>query len=566
MKQSVRIKIENLFIYLMFLFSLVLFILSFFHQSSAEIAIRVSTEMGWMVQRTVSLLLLCLSTQLKKRKRRAYDITLILLLISTVHGFKQISFSVLIPLTNLALLLAFLWFRRDFCCPGAPTDRKRGFLVLLLSLVGVLVNASISYHYLSPLLGKGRHTFLDSLKDSLWILLGNAGTVTLPHAAHLLELSMFWFSWLCILAAVIYAFRPWLAPASRHASDLQHARTLLNLYSQNSCSYLALEDDKQLYFGHAVDGVIPYGVVGDTIIINGDPVCADADFPALLREFKDFCERSAHKMFFLSVTPHYLEEYKKQGFGCVKCGEEARFALADYEISGKKGAKMRMNINHATKAGVTVEEYKPLEQRDPDIEAAFDRVSAEWLGQKKSSLLSFTMGTAGLEHPMDKRYFYAQDKDGRIVAFIVFVPFLGKDGYMADVTRHGNDAPSGVMETIIYEAFQVFRAEGVHYGSLGVAPLAGLSDEDASLTEKLLRFVYGHLNECYGFKDLYRAKEKYSPTEWVPAYYVYLPKHPSPDMFYAIVKIQNKDVIRESVESFLKEKAHHETSHKQDEN
>ena len=37
-------------------------------------------------------------------------------------------------------------------------------------------------------------------------------------------------------------------------------------------------------------------------------------------------------------------------------------------------------------------------------------------------------------------------------------------------------------------------------------------------------------------------------------------------MFYAIVKIQNKNVIRESVESFLKEKVHHETSHKQDEN
>ena len=42
------------------------------------------------------------------------------------------------------------------------------------------------------------------------------------------------------------------------ASDLQHARTLLNLYSQNPCSYLTLEDDKILYFGKQVDGVIPY--------------------------------------------------------------------------------------------------------------------------------------------------------------------------------------------------------------------------------------------------------------------------------------------------------------------
>ena len=215
---------------------------------------------------------------------------------------------------------------------------------------------------------------------------------------------------------------------------------------------------------------------------------------------------------------------------------------------------MRMNINHATKAGVKVSEYRPLEKRDPEIEQAFDRVTDEWLGQKKSSLLSFTMGTAGLENPMDKRYFYARDKDNQIVAFIVFVPFLGKDGYMADVTRHGNGAPGGVMETIIYEAFQVFKNEGIHYGSLGVAPLAGLDDEKAEPVEKLLHFVYDHLNECYGFKDLYRAKEKYSPTEWIPAYYIYLPKFPTPDMFYAVVKIQNNNVIREAVQSFLHRK------------
>lgn len=159
---------------------------------------------------------------------------------------------------------------------------------------------------------------------------------------------------------------------------------------------------------------------------------------------------------------------------------------------------------------------------------------------------------------MDKRYFYAKNAEGTIVAFIAFVPFLGKDGYMADVTRHGCNAPGGVMETIIYEAFQTFRSEGVHYGSLGVAPLAGLDDEKASLVERLLRFVYNNLNDCYGFKDLYRAKEKYSPTQWLPAYYVYLPKHPTPDMFYAVVKIQNPDGIREGVQSFLKGKIHHE--------
>ena len=153
----------------------------------------------------------------------------------------------------------------------------------------------------------------------------------------------------------------------------------------------------------------------------------------------------------------------KQGFGLVKSGEEARFKLSDYEITGKKGAKMRMNINHATKAGVTVHEYKVLEKRAPAIDKEFNRITNEWLEVKKSGMLQFTMGTVGLENPMDKRYFYALNSDGKMVAFIVFVPFLGKNGYMADVTRHGKDAPGGVMETIIYQAFQVFKEEGIGY-------------------------------------------------------------------------------------------------------
>ncbi len=48
---------------------------------------------------------------------------------------------------------------------------------------------------------------------------------------------------------------------------------------------------------------------------------------------------------------------------------------------------MRMNINHATKAGVTVHEYKVLEKRDPAIDKEFNRITNEWLEVKKSGML-----------------------------------------------------------------------------------------------------------------------------------------------------------------------------------
>lgn len=554
MSRSTRIKIENIIIIFIALASLGLLVLSFLPSLPVSAVVRVSLEMGKMVERAFSIVILAVSLQLMKRRRTAWNVVVFVLLVNFIRGFSGFHrpSHMFIMAGDAVLLAAFVYFRDDFCCPSSKRSKKGASAFLVLSLAGIAANAGISYHYMKiGALGSGGSLW-DSLVSGTGMIFGMENGLPGRVGASKVEMAVFWFSWTCVLAAVMYAARPWIQARRGQKTDLQHARTLLNLYSQNPCSYLALEDDKYLYFGTGVDGVIPYGAVGETVIVNGDPVCADKDFPALLAEFKEFCQKSAHNLFFLSVTDYYLEEYQNQGFGFVKCGEEARFRLSEYEISGKKGAKMRMNINHATKAGVTVQEYKVMEQRDPVLEKEFDRITQEWLQEKKSALLKFTLGSVGLEDPMDKRYFYALDASGSMVAFIVFVPFLGKNGYMADVTRHGTNAPGGVMETIIYQSFQVFREEGVEYGSLGVAPLAGLEEKSSNLVERLLRFVYDHLNECYGFRDLYRAKEKYSPTQWLPSYYVYLPKLPTPDMFYAVARIQNPQGIWNYVGSIVK--------------
>ena len=58
--------------------------------------------------------------------------------------------------------------------------------------------------------------------------------------------------------------------------------------------------------------------------------------------------------------------------------------------------------------------------------------------------------------------------------------------------------------------------------------------------EKLLEFVYEHLNQCYGFKRSLPGERKVQ-SNGVGTILLCLPakKIPSPDMFYAVVKIQN---------------------------
>ena len=104
--------------------------------------------------------------------------------------------------------------------------------------------------------------------------------------------------------------------------------------------------------------------------------------------------------------------------------------------------------------------------------------------------------------------------------------------------------------TIEHFFYHIFK--GIGYGSLGVAPLAGLDTKSKNPMERLLRFIYDHLNDCYGYRDLYQATKKYSTAEWVPSYYAYLPKYPTPSMLYAAIEIQNPHGIHGYIMTILK--------------
>jgi len=330
-------------------------------------------------------------------------------------------------------------------------------------------------------------------------------------------------------------------------ASIEHARELVKQHGQNHISYLTLENDKELYFGKHVPGVVAYGRVGKTILVCGDPIAAPADFVALLTEFQTFCERHADQCAFLGTSDVFLAHYTALGYRHVKFGEEARFHLADYQLSGGKMAKMRAQVNHANKAGLTTCEYKPLTGRDASIEEGLHKVSAQWLEGKKSGELGFTLGSVSLENPMDRRYFYAVDPIGDIVAFHVFTPFAGMNGYVADVTRRTSNAPGGVTEKINFDAFMTFKSEGMEWGSLGISPLANVLEADAknSMDAKFLHLLYEKGNRFYGFKSLHLAKERTAPTVWVPGYLVYSTRHITPSLAYAMVKIQNPGGMRD---------------------
>jgi len=57
------------------------------------------------------------------------------------------------------------------------------------------------------------------------------------------------------------------------------------------------------------------------------------------------------------------------------------------------------------------------------------------------------------------------------------------------------------------------------------------------------------MNGIYGFKDLYQVKARYNPA-WQPAYFACYPKLITPQMAYAVVRIQSPAGLGDYVKEF----------------
>ncbi|WFD09374.1 bifunctional lysylphosphatidylglycerol flippase/synthetase MprF [Tepidibacter hydrothermalis] len=340
------------------------------------------------------------------------------------------------------------------------------------------------------------------------------------------------------------------------SEDRAKVRGYLKKYGYNSISYLALEKDKKYFFSENIEGAVAYVISSGVAVCSGDPICNENDAVHLLSEFMSYCKEKELRICFCQISGRFINEFTKLGFGFIKYGEEAMFDLETYTTSGKKAAKIRQAINKANRLGIEVFEYKPLENKDINIEKEILEVSNEWLSIKKSGELSFMLGSISLDKPMDRRYFIAVDSDKKMLGFVVFVPFSGGKGYYADVTRRRIDAPIGVMEKIMIDAFNEMKTEGVKWGSLGVAPLANVreNEQKRQITSLILEFIYKNVNSFYGFKSLHQYKKKYGPTTWEPRFLAYHPKVFTPKIAYSIIKVKNPGGVKDFLINQIKRK------------
>lgn len=502
----------------------------------------------------VGLIMVMLAYNLYKRIRYAWYLEIIALVTSIIISIVHFSNYKIPTLIIESLILVYLMFNaREFPRKAPEGTLKKSFVYVFFAFVVLLFNTSLGLFLLRSHIHNVK-TILDAVSQSirLFFFMDTSLFDFKSHIGEIYMKSALMIYWSSIFMSFIIIMKPLIYKPIMHQHLKNKAIPIVEKFGTNPMSYLALEDDKLYFFGEKVTGVCAYTISGDVMVICGDMICRTEDQEMMLSELIQFSKVNFYHILFLNITDHFLECYQRHGFGITKYGEDAVFELESYNLKGGSVAKVRAAINHARKAGIVIKEYKPNELRLPEIEKQILEISKAWIRQKSMPEMKFMLGSNNLDMPLSRRYFYAVNMENEILGYVVFNPYMDGKSMIAEVTRRRPNAPQGVLETIIYDAFMTMKDEGVDQGNMGLSPLYNISSVDKlKWNEVLFKYVYDHLDQIYGFKALHHAKEKYAPTSWEERYIAYYPKPFLPKHAYSIVSAQLPDHISKIVLKML---------------
>lgn len=489
--------------------------------------------------------LLILATNLLRRKRVAWVLTIGLLIVSILsHLIKGLDYEECI-LAGV-LLVQLIVMQRVFTARSDTPSIAQGIRVLLVAVLFTLAYGTAGFYILDghftvsgqPINFNLRQSILQTL--AMFFAEDDAGLEPNSRFAEFFANSIYIVGAATLSFALLMMLRPVLlrgSPAT--SSEQQQARTIIDRHGQSSLARLALLPDKAYYFSPSGQSVVAYVAKGRAAIALGDPIGPLDDRADAVAGFRRFCNRNDWFPVFYEAVPDQLPLYESLGFHQIQIGEEAIVDLKVFNLRGKANQNLRTAVNRLSKTGHTVQIYKP--PISDELIQQLRPVSDEWLRSKQGSEKRFSIGWFDRDYLRDCTISVVYDAGGRIVAFANLLSGYNRQEVTVDLMRHRQDVEKGTMDFLFVSVIQHFQELGYDSFNFSLSPLAGVgTSPEAQRVERGLHYFFEHLNQFYNFKGLHQFKEKFQPR-WEPRFLIYPNLSTLPDIAVGLVRADSGD-------------------------
>ncbi|MDX2277848.1 MAG: GNAT family N-acetyltransferase [Hyphomonadaceae bacterium] len=327
------------------------------------------------------------------------------------------------------------------------------------------------------------------------------------------------FAGAALAALVLWRFvltRPRADPAPPADEDLARVESLV-ARAENSRpeAQLAFLGDKSFLFGGEAFMMVARS--GASLVAMGAPIGARASWGAALSALRARAEELALRPVVYAAPPELLPDLLECGFRVEKIGENAIVQLTDFKLSGSAKQDLRTaRRKFAERAQGSFDIVEP--PAAPALLGELAAISEAWLaahgGREKSfSLGRFDPGFIARHHLAVARV------QGAPIAFANIWTTPDRVHAALDLMRFNPaNAPPGTMDFLFTEMLLWAQSAGFRDFDLGMAPLAGLAENEyAPLFARFGRFIFERAESFYGFQGLRKFKEKFGPS-WEPRY------------------------------------------------
>ena len=304
--------------------------------------------------------------------------------------------------------------------------------------------------------------------------------------------------------------------ASNKPEEMELVKAIVRR-SPLSYANLALLGDKSFLFSGKGNAFLMYGISGRSWVVMGDPIGPREEWPELIWQFRELCDRYDGWPVFYEVGTQNLPLYLDLGLTLAKIGEEGRVELNNFSLEGNARKGFRHLFNKFEKEGFTFEVVAV--ETVPSLLAEMKTISDQWLQEKNTREKGFSLGFFN-ETYLKQLSAALVRKDGNIVAFANLWLGADKEELSPDLMRHLPEAPNGIMDFLFLHLMLWGKSEGYRWFCLGMAPFSGMEARTlAPLWNRLGAFLFRYGEYFYNFQGLRQYKQKFGP-EWEPRYLV----------------------------------------------
>ncbi|MEV5569918.1 bifunctional lysylphosphatidylglycerol synthetase/lysine--tRNA ligase LysX [Spirillospora sp. NPDC052269] len=489
---------------------------------------------AWVPSLIWGLLMLLLATGVRRRKKSAWRLTLVLLsLFFLLYLSAAVVFTVApdpdFPLgvgtyiapTCYALALVAVWAaRHEF---SALPDRANlrlawrvgGAMVLVSGVLGTLLVALTDRN---PAGGFWTQPVYAALQTVLGArVTGHTVDVDVPGWVDLI-LGVLGSG---LLVATVWAlFRPSRGDAVLSPGEELRARELLLRYGdEDSLGYFALRRDKDFVVAPNGRAGIAYRAQGSVCLASGDPLGDPESWGQAIEEWLAECRRHSWTPGAVSVGERAAVEYRRHGLGVLELGDEAIIEVAEFNLEGREMRQVRQAVRRVERAGYTVRIRRHAQIPAAEMAGILQRAD-QW--REGETERGFSMALGRLGDPTDGHCVMVEafDPEGRLRGLLSFVPW-GRTGLSLDLMRRDRAAENGLNEFMVVRLIEKAGSVGATRISLNFAMLRSVFERGSQIgAGPLVRAAYRVLSFASRFwqlESLYLSNAKYHP-EWVPRY------------------------------------------------